>query len=64
MERWNMAKKTERVATNVTPEKKEQIENELDYGDHISDWLREAIDEKLARDDGDQGNPKVAMPAD
>lgn len=55
-----MSDKTERVAANVTPETKKRIEEELDYGDHISDWLREAIDEKLERD-GDEGNPNQTV---
>jgi hypothetical protein len=55
-----MSKKSERVAANVTPETKERIESQLDYGDHISDWLREAIHEKLERQEADEGNPKTA----
>lgn len=51
-----MGKKTERVAANVTPEVKQQIEGQLEYGDHISDWLREAIEEKLERDGAGTGN--------
>lgn len=51
-----MTKRSERVAANVTPQKKERIESQLDYGDHISDWLREAIDEKLARQEDAEGN--------
>jgi len=65
MEHWNMSEMSERVATNVTPETKERIEGQLDYGDHISEWLREAIEEKLERDGGSQGNPEpAAMSAD
>ena len=39
------------VAARVPKEKKEQIENELSYGDHLQDWLEDAIDRKLAASD-------------
>lgn len=39
------------VAARVPREKKEQIENELSYGDHLQDWLEDAIDRKLAASD-------------
>lgn len=60
MEQRNMGKKSERVAANVTPETKDRIEEQLDYGDHISDWVREAIFEKLEREEASEGNPKIA----
>jgi hypothetical protein len=56
-----MTKKTERVAASVEPETKEEIENELEYGDTISDWVREAIREKLERDcEGEKGKKTVS----
>jgi hypothetical protein len=63
MEHWNMSEKSERVATNVTPGTKERIEAQLDYGDHISEWLRDAIEKKLDRDEGAEGNSKPAVVA-
>jgi len=39
------------VAARVSKDKKQQIENELSYGDHLQDWLEDAIDRKLAADD-------------
>lgn len=39
------------VAARVPREKKEQIENELSYGDYLQDWLEDAIDRKLAASD-------------
>lgn len=38
------------VAARVSKEKKQQIENQLSYGDHLQDWLEDAIDRKLTPD--------------
>lgn len=49
------------VAARVSKQKKQRIESQLSYGDHIQDWLEDAIDQKLAAAEGDgEGNPKLA----
>lgn len=49
------------VAARVSKEKKQRIESQLSYGDHIQDWLEDAIDQKLAAAEEDgEGNPKMA----
>jgi predicted site-specific integrase-resolvase len=50
------------VAARVSKEKKQRIESQLSYGDHIQDWLEDAIDQKLAAaEEGEgEGNAKVA----
>ena len=48
------------VAARVPEEKKERIEAQLNYGDHIQDWLEDAIDRKLAEEAEDEGNPNLA----
>lgn len=35
------------VAARVSEKKKQRIEDQLSYGDHIQDWLEDAIDRKL-----------------
>jgi len=45
------ADKRKVVAAGVSKDKKQQIENQLSYGDHLQDWLEDAINRKLA--DGD-----------
>jgi Arc/MetJ-type ribon-helix-helix transcriptional regulator len=59
-----MAEK-EYIGVRVDKEKKERIESQLEYGDSLSEWVREAIDQRLERDEDEQGNPKAeAMTAD
>lgn len=60
MEQWNMAEKSERISTSVTPETRERIEARLEYGDEMSAWIREAIFEKLEKDEDTEGNPHAA----
>lgn len=49
------------VAARVPKEKKERIESQLSYGDHIQDWLEDAIDQKLAAaEEGEEGNANLA----
>lgn len=43
------------VGARVSKEKKQQIENQLSYGDHIQDWLEDAIDRKLEAEIQDDG---------
>lgn len=43
------------VGARVSKEKKQQIENQLSYGDHIQDWLEDAIDRKLEAELQDDG---------
>lgn len=57
------------VACRVHPGKKRAITDQLDYGEHIQDWLEAAIDEKLEREGIDVGNicqsqATLAMTAD
>jgi len=49
------------VAARVPKEKKERIESQLSYGDHIQDWLEDAIDQKLAAaEEAEEGNANLA----
>lgn len=48
------------VAARVPKEKKKQIEEQLSYGDHLQDWVEDAIDRKLAEEAEDEGNPNLA----
>ncbi|QBI90075.1 uncharacterized protein ChaoS9_350 [Halobacterium phage ChaoS9] len=49
------------VAARVPKEKKERIEAQLSYGDHIQDWVEDAIDRKLAavEEAEEEGNPNL-----
>lgn len=62
MEHRNMTNRSEKVAANVTPEEKERIKEQLEYGDSISDWVRDAVLEKLenAEQGCDSGKPTGA----
>jgi hypothetical protein len=49
------------VAARVPKEKKKRIESQLSYGDHIQDWLEDAIDQKLAAaEEAEEGNENLA----
>ncbi|WP_323192437.1 hypothetical protein [Halostella sp. PRR32] len=50
-----MAEK-EYIGVRVDEEKKKRIEDQLEYGDSLSEWVREAIDQRLERDEADEGN--------
>jgi len=55
----------EYIGVRVDEETKDRIEEQLEYGDSLSGWVREAIDERLARQEADEGNPNAAaMTAD
>lgn len=41
----------EDVVVFLKPETKEAVEAQLDYGDSRSGWIRDAVDERLARED-------------
>ena len=48
------------VAARVSKEKKQRIEEQLSYGDHIQDWLEDAIDQKLAAaKEAEEGNANL-----
>ena len=40
---------------------RDQIDKQLEYGDSRSEWIRQAIREKLERADGGQGNDSAAV---
>lgn len=52
------------VGARVPPKKKKQIQEQLDYGDTIQDWIEDAIDRKLT--EAEEGNsnttPVIASP--
>jgi len=41
---------TERITISLPDEMAEDIHAQLSYGDNRSEWIRDAIEEKLARD--------------
>jgi len=51
------------VGARISKKKKKQIEDQLSYGDHIQNWVEDAIDRKLAATTGDggyqEGNSKM-----
>jgi Arc/MetJ-type ribon-helix-helix transcriptional regulator len=41
---------TEQIGVKVEPEMKEAIEDQLEYGDTMSEWVREAIRQRLEQE--------------
>ena len=58
--------KTERISTSITPDVKQKIRVvAAEERRQMSDWVREAIHEKLERDGHQEGNPTTGeQPAD
>lgn len=50
----------ERVTISMDEELYEEITGELEYGDSMSEWMREAVEIRLCAED-EQGNPKGEM---
>lgn len=48
------------VGARIPAEKKRRIEEQLSYGESIQGWLEDAIDRKLAAEEKDEGNPRMA----
>jgi len=51
---------TEQLGIKVEPEMREAIEEELEYGDTISGWVREAIRQRLEEEKGKKWNKEEA----
>ena len=47
------------IGVRVDPEIKQRIEDQLEYGDSISGWVRQAIEERLEREEAAEGNLKA-----
>lgn len=58
-----MGEKSSQIGFRIDEETREIIEEELDYGDHISEWVRVAIEERIERE-GLAGNQTQMMTAD
>lgn len=48
------------VTVPMPAELVEEIDQQLEYGDSRAGWIREAIKQRLKRDQRDQGNPNSA----
>lgn len=50
----------ERVTISMDEELYEKITDELEYGDSMSEWMREAVQTRLC-EEGERGNAKGKM---
>jgi metal-responsive CopG/Arc/MetJ family transcriptional regulator len=51
------------VSVNMPEHLNDAVEKQLSYGDSKSEWIRQAIREKIARSDYDDDIPKTALEA-
>jgi len=49
------------IGVRVDPETKDRIEAQLEYGDSLSGWVRQAIEERLEREENTEGNRNKAL---
>jgi len=54
---------TERITISLPDEMASDINSQLSYGDNRSEWVREAIEMRLAREAGTAGDGSEAEPA-
>lgn len=53
---------TERISVSLPDELVEDLNNHLDYGDNRSEWVADAIREKLNREqEAQEGNPNSLL---
>ena len=50
----------ERVTFSLPEDLVERLNAQFDYGDNRSAWVAEAIEEKLEREAGEEGNSKTS----
>ena len=54
----------DRISISIPEDLKDEIDDQLEYGDSRSEWIREAIEERLERERGEENTETTAQTAD
>ena len=50
-----------RITISIPDELADELDSRLSYGDSRSAWIQQAIEERIAREEAEEGNPRRAM---